>query len=1457
MRRINLPLVLGGAVLLVAGVISVVVLHRYQVRRNAASMLLQVDQRLEEGAEDEAIALLAKYLILRPGDAGTQRRYAELLLSRCESGNFTRQSLATTVAAMERAMRSCPDDDALRDRFATFLIAINQPGMARDHLAILAERVRPAPDGATAPTPPAATGEPAADEPLDPAAITVRLALSSAAVGRFDEAETMLATLVGYDPVTRDFADARAPAPPAAYVALSDIVEQQRGDPAAARRIVERLATDRPDDPDTLKYLARWYVAHRDADEAEATQTLLRTLLPDDFDTHFLEYELAMMRGDIPRAEAILTGPLADAPALLPIVLARADLLRRKGDIDGSFAVLREAMESEPRQLLFRAALISALADFRRIDDLRPLVEESRSMFPKNHAILSYADATIAMAERRWLPALHLLETLRPLVRADRHLSRQVDSSLALCHAALGQHDQAAEARSRVVGSGVGIRQSALLDIDELELAGRADEALAAAEAAVAKVPAEELGSMPQLWERCFRLAVAAQVRLPEAQRDWSNVEGLLATIALSPDVDAAILERRRIDLVSARDGLAAALEASDAALAARPGSAPLLGQHVMLLTQSKRVDEARRLIEGMPEEIRDSYDVIDAELRLGAFLPPRDAAVWLAEVEGRLARLEDIDADRAARSLVAIHFGRGSIADAERIARAAVERNRENLPLQQVLLDLVVDRGDADAAEAQAATLVDLAGRDTATGRAAEAAAIITRVAADRASRLERSPEDAPLTDEERATLDRARALLVQAGQDRPRWSDVPRRLAAIAELQGDSSAAIGLLRQASELRENLPLARRRLALLLVLAGRSDEARAVVESLGQAGGMALERLKVEAVLGMGRKQDALALAARLIPDDCRDAELLLWYASLLSRAGRSDEALAACRRTIDADRSDPRAWAALVGALAASGSRQEALAAAAEARQALDEAKRDRFETMIADRLGDPREIEAERRAAVAAAPSDLEAARSLVETLLRENKPNQAREELRRLVSLDVAGSPSTMLWARRLLARQIAPESHRDLLEALALLRRNVDGDGRQLPEDVALSISLLLSRPEPARWRQAAALFEELAKRRALSVDERVEQAAIQARLGQRGRARDELVVIAASPSSSPRVLVLLAEIALEEGDLNAAGKWIEMLRTSLPNSVATLRLDARLALARGDRAKAGEIVRRMLPQEAVTPATALQFRDRAEIAVQLGFPEAADQVLAACAANSPRDTLARAPTLARMRRLDEALDLAESVQGQVPPVILLAALNDVVRSTVDDIGGAELATIDSLLDRVRRENPGAADVAIQCATLDEALGRSADAERAYRELLAAGTLTPVQTAIVSANLAWILVRPDSVDEAADLVERAITILGPVSELVDTRALIRLAKDQKVLALEDIREAVLVPSAQKYLHLAFIAAEVDDVADAEKALKKARALGLDNERLSGDDRLRLERLEARLARPTGET
>jgi capsule polysaccharide export protein KpsE/RkpR len=70
-----------------------------------------------------------------------------------------------------------------------------------------------------------------------------------------------------------------------------------------------------------------------------------------------------------------------------------------------------------------------------------------------------------------------------------------------------------------------------------------------------------------------------------------------------------------------------------------------------------------------------------------------------------------------------------------------------------------------------------------------------------------------------------------------------------------------------------------------------------------------------------------------------------------------------------------------------------------------------------------------------------------------------------------------------------------------------------------------------------------------------------------------------------------------------------------------------------------------------------------------------------------------------------------------------------------------------------------------------------------------------------------------------------------------------------------SVEDLQEAVLAPTAAKYLHLAEAQLASQQVAAARRSLEQAKQLGLEPERLSRADRARLEQIEAALASPVG--
>ena len=138
---------------------------------------------------------------------------------------------------------------------------------------------------------------------------------------------------------------------------------------------------------------------------------------------------------------------------------------------------------------------------------------------------------------------------------------------------------------------------------------------------------------------------------------------------------------------------------------------------------------------------------------------------------------------------------------------------------------------------------------------------------------------------------------------------------------------------------------------------------------------------------------------------------------------------------------------------------------------------------------------------------------------------------------------------------------------------------------------------------------------------------------------------------------------------------------------------------------------------------------------------------------------------------------------------------------------------QFARLEKRLTAALEKQPDQSELVLCTAGLCELRGRYDDAEAIYRKVLA----RDARNAVAANNLAWILaLREGKGDEALTYIGQAVDVLGPIPELLDTRALAYLAAGQADVALADPREALDRPGldakvrSSLYYHL--IQAEV---------------------------------------------
>jgi tetratricopeptide (TPR) repeat protein len=148
----------------------------------------------------------------------------------------------------------------------------------------------------------------------------------------------------------------------------------------------------------------------------------------------------------------------------------------------------------------------------------------------------------------------------------------------------------------------------------------------------------------------------------------------------------------------------------------------------------------------------------------------------------------------------------------------------------------------------------------------------------------------------------------------------------------------------------------------------------------------------------------------------------------------------------------------------------------------------------------------------------------------------------------------------------------------------------------------------------------------------------------------------------------------------------------------------------------------------------------------------------------------------------------------------------------------------------------------------------------DSANLYKKLLDRKDLVGPSRAVVLNNLAFLLALADK-STATDidpmkLVTEASDILGPSSDILDTRAIVFISRGQYKEAVSDLELAVTDnPTASKYFHLAQAHLGAKESRAAIDAWEKAEGLGLSRESLNRMEYDRYEKAKAQMEKMRG--
>jgi tetratricopeptide (TPR) repeat protein len=184
-------------------------------------------------------------------------------------------------------------------------------------------------------------------------------------------------------------------------------------------------------------------------------------------------------------------------------------------------------------------------------------------------------------------------------------------------------------------------------------------------------------------------------------------------------------------------------------------------------------------------------------------------------------------------------------------------------------------------------------------------------------------------------------------------------------------------------------------------------------------------------------------------------------------------------------------------------------------------------------------------------------------------------------------------------------------------------------------------------------------------------------------------------------------------------------------------------------------------------------------------------------------------------------------------ANIPEILSVALV--VARQRRDKIGDKYDADIQRWLDAGLRENPDSIALLIIQADLYDVQKKYDEATTIYRKLLARTDLTGIRRAVVLNNVSFLLAlagpgTANDVDPLA-LVQEAAQIMGPNSDILDTRAVVLIAQQKYKQAIQDLELCVTdSPTASKYYHKALAHYKANEMSAAVEAWEKAESMGL---------------------------
>ena len=730
---------------------------------------------------------------------------------------------------------------------------------------------------------------------------------------------------------------------------------------------------------------------------------------------------------------------------------------------------------------------------------------------------------------------------------------------------------------------------------------------------------------------------------------------------------------------------------------------------------------------------------------------------------------------------------------------------------------------------------------------------------------------------------LNKAQAHIQEALQIRPDWAAARVLAASLYDRQGNIEAAVESYRKAIDLgAQSTQLIRRTVQLLSIL-NRFREADELLRLLGDQQDSIMEDADLETSIvkaKIGQYEDAVSFA-RSQAEKSNKASDHVWLGQLLTIVGTQaknqqrpkdadkdlSEAEKAFKKALEIDPKSDIAWVSMIQFYGQTGQIQKAEDAIAQAKAALPPEKVASAIAQCYEAIGKNQDAEKQLLDTAAKSPRDASVVDKLADFYMRNNKTDKAIEQLKKIIDGVVPADADQQLKARRSYATILFSQGgEANRKKALELIERNLRLNSTSQADQYAKAVLLANDLSLTQRKKAIPTLEKLIAAQSSPSIEIQFTLAKLYLSEGEMTKFKNLMRKILNTKGKEPRYLAFYTDALIERDEIQEAGIYLDMLKKALPDSLVTHKLDAKYAFKQKQYETAITILKEFLDASQADKQTQMAYL--ADVAGMLagfaailkdggqgsgtiskGFDDEAENIYRKYIDMQVGRELLMAQFLAKQGRLKSAIKLAEE---HAPD----SSAEDIAKTCFSFLQGTsptadQLRQIDRILhEALRKYSNGQQAIILKTAmaVLRDYQGREIETESLYREILDEKPNDPT----AMNNLALFLALHDQkLDEAQAMIDKAINLYGRLPGLLDTRAIVYLARSQPKMALDDLSLALKKdPTAVRYFHQAQAYLQDGQKEAAVMALDKAHKSGLKESSLLGVERRNYRKLERSL-------